>query len=71
MDATQLQTIRESLGYTRQEFAELLKTTYTTIYRWESGLRSIPPYLELAVKNIKPKKQINSLADERPTESVS
>lgn len=56
MTAEQLQKKRESLRYTRQEFADLLKTTYATIHRWENGKRKIPAYLDLAIKTLKPKK---------------
>jgi transcriptional regulator with XRE-family HTH domain len=34
---------------TREELARELKTTYTTVYRWEKGERAIPPYVELAL----------------------
>jgi len=43
---------RENLGLTRDELARELKTTYTTIYRWETENREIPPYLELAIERI-------------------
>lgn len=53
MTGKELQKTREALNYTRQEFADKLKITYTTVYRWERGLRSIPPYLELAIQSLK------------------
>lgn len=43
---------REGLGLTRDELAKELKTTYTTVYRWETANREIPPYLELAIERI-------------------
>jgi DNA-binding XRE family transcriptional regulator len=40
---------RTQLEMTREELARELKTTYTTVYRWEKGERAIPPYVELAL----------------------
>lgn len=40
------------MGYTRDELARELQVSYTTIYRWETGQREIPPFLELALDNI-------------------
>ena len=50
------------LGLTREEFATKLKTTYTTIYRWETGKREIPAYLGLALETVERnyEKQIKS-----------
>ncbi len=45
----ELQEKRETLGLSREQLARELKTTYTTVYRWENGDRAIPPYLELAI----------------------
>jgi transcriptional regulator with XRE-family HTH domain len=43
---------RTQLEMTREELARELKTTYTTVYRWETGSREIPPYIELALDAI-------------------
>ena len=43
---------REKHGLTREELAQGLKTTYTTIYRWETGERCIPDVLELALEGL-------------------
>ncbi len=43
---------RTQLEMTREELARELKTTYTTVYRWETGERAIPPYIELALDAI-------------------
>jgi DNA-binding transcriptional regulator YiaG len=48
----ELKQRRETLGLSREELARELKTTYTTVYRWEIGNREIPPYLELALETI-------------------
>jgi transcriptional regulator with XRE-family HTH domain len=52
VNGEQLTKRREGLGLTRDELARELKTTYTTIYRWETANREIPPYLELAIERI-------------------
>lgn len=36
----------------RDELAKALSTTTVTIWRWENGERSIPPYLPLALQTI-------------------
>jgi len=43
---------REDLGLSRDELARELNTTYTTVYRWETENREIPPYLGLALETI-------------------
>jgi len=35
---------------TRKQLAEALGSTITTIYRWETAAREIPPFLHLALK---------------------
>ena len=50
MDANELIAQREKLNLTREELARELKTSYATVFRWEKGDRSIPPYLELALE---------------------
>lgn len=52
MEAEELQKRREALGLSRDELARELKTTTVTIWRWENGERSIPPYLSLALETI-------------------
>jgi transcriptional regulator with XRE-family HTH domain len=49
MKDIELEHIRKRMNLTREELARELKTTYTTVYRWETGSREIPPYLELAL----------------------
>lgn len=46
MDATEIVKIRESLCFTRDEFAELLGVDATTIWRWEMGKSRPDKYLE-------------------------
>jgi DNA-binding transcriptional regulator YiaG len=35
---------------TQQELGDLLGVTKTCVYRWEAGLRKIPPFLHLALR---------------------
>ena len=48
-----LTEFREEMDITRDELAKALKTTYTTVYRWETGERAIPPVIELALDAIR------------------
>lgn len=52
MDAAELQRRRENLGMSREEMAVALQTTAVSIWRWENGERSIPPYLALALETV-------------------
>ena len=52
MESSELTTWRERLGLTREDLAQALKTTYTTVYRWETGDRAIPPFLERAIRDL-------------------
>lgn len=52
MKGKDLQKWREKRNLTRDQLAKELKTTYTTVYRWETGERAIPDYLELALEGL-------------------
>lgn len=52
MEAAELQRRREALGLSREELARELKTTSVTVWRWENGERTIPPYLSLALDTV-------------------
>jgi transcriptional regulator with XRE-family HTH domain len=41
---------RKRQGLTQKELADLLGVRNMTIYRWECGMRSISPYLTLALE---------------------
>lgn len=53
MTPQQLVSFREDLGITQQELADKLRVDRVTIARWETGTRSIPPYLDLALETVK------------------
>lgn len=55
MTGSELKDFREKIGLSREELAKELRTTYPTIYRWETDNRAIPPYLDLALETIKRK----------------
>jgi hypothetical protein len=50
MKAAELLRWRTERALTRPVLADALGTTETTVYRWEVALRSIPPFLHLALK---------------------
>lgn len=53
MTSEQLVAFREEFGFTQQELADRLRVDRVTIARWETGARSIPPYLDLALETVK------------------
>lgn len=50
MKAAELLTWRKKRSLTRKQLADVLGTTVTTVYRWETAAREIPPFLHLALK---------------------
>lgn len=59
MEGNQLKAIREKLGLTQTELADILGVKMNTVYRWESGILSVPKSIELAMETVernKPKK---------------
>ena len=40
MEAREIRQLRESLGVSQDEFAKLLRVSYTTVSRWENSIKS-------------------------------
>jgi DNA-binding XRE family transcriptional regulator len=58
-DGKDLREWRETNKLTQDQLADKLKVARNTVSRWEAGTRTIPPYLELALKQLasRPSKQ--------------
>jgi len=52
MTRDKLKEWREVNGYSQARLAKALGIASMTVTRWEMGIRSIPPYLHLALKAI-------------------
>ena len=50
MTKDELKTWRADNGYSQAKLAKALGVASMTVTRWEMGIRSIPPYLHLALK---------------------
>lgn len=48
--ALALHAWRKAHGLTQTQLADKLGVVWLTVQRWESGQRSVPPYLHLALK---------------------
>jgi len=57
MDADELREKRKALEMTQAQLAKALGVNIMTVSRWERGLRSIPPYLSLALEAIEAKQK--------------
>ena len=53
MDGNDLRSWRDGVGLTQEQLAAKLNVAINTVSRWEIGTRPIPPYLELALRQIK------------------
>jgi DNA-binding XRE family transcriptional regulator len=53
MKPEELKTWRLKHGFTQGGLGSVLGVTKTTVFRWEKGLRDIPPFLGLALESIK------------------
>jgi transcriptional regulator with XRE-family HTH domain len=56
MTGAELREQRKSLNLTQEELGEILGITSNTIARWERDEMAVPPFLHLALKQIKPKR---------------
>jgi len=57
MKPDELTSWRKERGLTQIELANMLGVTNVCVSRWESGVRSIPAFLHLALKCLKVKRK--------------
>jgi transcriptional regulator with XRE-family HTH domain len=50
MTSKELKEWRKDHGYSQSQLAKTLSVAVMTVSRWETGLRSIPPFLHLALR---------------------
>lgn len=60
MTGAELKAWRQRLDLTQTQLAERLGYHRTIVWRWESGDRPVPPWMELALRSIE-----RDLADEQ------
>jgi len=58
MKSSDLRRIREGLGLTQQQLADLLHTTRVSIARYETGMRRIPGIVRVALDQLQRKTEI-------------
>ena len=52
MEGKELKEKREKLDLTQTELADILGVKMNTVYRWESGILSVPKSIELAMETV-------------------
>ena len=52
MEGKELKQKRENLELTQTELADILGVKMNTVYRWESGILSVPKSIELAMETV-------------------
>ncbi|HEX8195315.1 MAG TPA: helix-turn-helix domain-containing protein [Pyrinomonadaceae bacterium] len=55
MEGKELKSKREKLGLTQTELADILGVKMNTVYRWESGILTVPKSIELAMETVERK----------------
>lgn len=63
MDATELTSIRTTLGLTYDELAQVLGVHRTTVWRWEGG-KAIPKATAMALRTLNKKAVAKALAEQ-------
>lgn len=58
MEPEDLIAWRKARGLTQEQLADLLGITKSGICKWEVGDRKIPPFLPIALKCLKVKKEV-------------
>jgi len=66
MEKEKLKQRRENLGLTQADFAKTIGVTATTISRYETGLTTIPKYMEIILEalEIRQMKKLQKQHDE-------
>lgn len=59
MEGNELKAKRENLGLTQTELADILGVKMNTVYRWESGILTVPKSIELAMETVERKHKKN------------
>lgn len=57
MEGKELKQKRENLELTQTELANILGVKMNTVYRWESGILSVPKSIELAMETVERNKK--------------
>jgi len=52
MEGRELKEKREKLELTQTELADILGVKMNTVYRWESGILSVPKSIKLAMETV-------------------
>ncbi|MDQ3712706.1 MAG: helix-turn-helix domain-containing protein [Acidobacteriota bacterium] len=55
MEGRELKEKREKLELTQTELGDILGVKMNTVYRWESGILSVPQSIELAMETVERK----------------
>jgi DNA-binding transcriptional regulator YiaG len=63
MEGTELKLKREKLGLTQTELADILGVKMNTVYRWESGILSVPKSIALAMETVERNHKIKKNSD--------
>jgi DNA-binding transcriptional regulator YiaG len=55
MEGIELKSKREKMKLTQTELADILGVKMNTVYRWESGILTVPKSIELAMETVENK----------------